>query len=63
MKAGLALTEPATAVTLYGPPAVPLAVNVSLTTPDPLVVPPMVFVVFENVPLAPELGAVKVTGL
>ena len=60
-KAGLALTEPAFAVTLYGPPAVPLAVKVSLNCPEPLVLPVIVLELFEKVPLAPELGAVKVT--
>jgi hypothetical protein len=65
MKAGLALTKPAVAVTLYGPPAVPLAVKTSPNCPtgeELLVFAVMVFVLFENVPLAPVPGAVKVTG-
>jgi hypothetical protein len=52
--AGLALTEPAVAVTLYGPPVFPLAVKASLTVPAPLVLAVIVFVRLENVPLTPE---------
>src|SRR5258708_25927629 len=52
---------PATdAVTLYGPPAVPLAVKIAaIATPCALVV--AVFTPPANVPLAPLVGAVKVT--
>jgi hypothetical protein len=48
------------AVTLYGPPAVALAVNVAdVATPLAFVV--AVFIPPANVPLAPLAGAVKVT--
>src|SRR5258708_2260911 len=52
---------PATdAVTLYGPPAVPLAVKIAaIATPCALVV--AVFTPPASVPLAPLVGAVKVT--
>src|SRR5262245_44722820 len=48
------------ATTLYGPPAIPFAVNVGAVA-TPL---PFVFTVdeLENTPLAPLAGGVKVTG-
>jgi hypothetical protein len=54
---------PATeAVTVYGPPTVPLAVNVlAVATPAPLVVAVVVTVPLANVPLAPVPGAVNTT--
>ena len=52
----------ALATTLYGPPAVPFAVNVEdVATPLALVVAVVVAVPFANVPLAPLPGAVNVT--
>src|SRR5260370_1137003 len=52
----------ALATTLYGPPAVALAVNVAaVATPLPFVVAVVDAVPFANVPLAPLAGAVKVT--
>lgn len=62
--AGLVVTDPAVAVTLYGPPAVPLAVKVSAswpTVPVLAVMAVMLAVLLEKAPLGPELGAVKVT--
>jgi len=64
VKLKLAVTEPAFAVTVYGPPAVLLAVNVgAVATPLALVVAVAVTPVpgDANVPLAPLDGAVKVT--
>ena len=58
-------SEPATAVTEYGPPAIEFAVKVpnvpAVATPDPLVMAVIVLVELLNVPLAPVAGAVKVT--
>jgi hypothetical protein len=55
-------SEPATAVTEYGPPAVEFAVNVPAeATPALLVDSVIVLVELLNVPDAPEAGAVKVT--
>jgi hypothetical protein len=57
------LAVPAVTVTLYGPPPVPLAVNVpGSATPEPFVETEIVFVLLEKVPLGPETGAVKTTG-
>jgi hypothetical protein len=64
VKLKLAVTEPAFAVTVYGPPAVLLAVNVgAVATPLALVITVAVTPVpgAANVPLAPLDGAVKVT--
>src|ERR1017187_10486886 len=58
--AGVA-TPTTDAVTVYGPPAVPLAVNGADATPDPLVAIVMVTVELLNNPLAPLFGAVNVT--
>src|SRR6202011_1067519 len=49
------------AVTLYGPPAMPLAVNGADATPEAFVATVMVVVLLLNRPLAPDPGAVKVT--
>jgi hypothetical protein len=61
----LKLTDPVTpaalAVTRYGPPVVPLAVKGAEATPVLAVAIVIVAVPFENVPLAPVLGAVNVT--
>src|SRR5450755_120601 len=51
----------AAAVTLYGPPAVLLAVNGADATPAALVATTIVVVLLPNKPEAPEPGAVKVT--
>src|SRR5216684_2468908 len=57
--AGLAMPD-TDAVTVYGPPTVPLAVNTGATaTPFPPVT--AVFTPPANVPLAPLVGAVNVT--
>ena len=47
--------------TVYGPPAVALAVNGAAATPDAFVVTVIVFVLLLKVPDAPVEGAVKVT--
>src|SRR5260221_10428656 len=49
------------AVTMYGPPAVPLAVNGAAAMPEALVATVIVVVRFENSPEAPAPGAVNVT--
>ena len=51
----------AAAVTVYGPPDVPLAVNGADATPEPFVATIIVVVLLLKVPDAPEEGAVKVT--
>ena len=51
----------AAAVTVYGPPAVALAVNGAAATPDALVATVIVVVLLENSPDAPLPGAVNVT--
>src|SRR6266403_3044222 len=51
----------AAAVTVYGPPAVPFAVNGADATPDAFVATVMVAVLLLNSPDAPEPGAVNVT--
>src|SRR6202158_5225273 len=58
----LTLVSPlAAAVTVYGPPAVALAVNGAAATPDALVATVIVVVLLENRPEAPDPGAVNVT--
>src|ERR1700687_2746004 len=58
----LTLVSPlAAAVTVYGPPAVALAVNGAAATPDALVATVIVVVLLENRPEAPLPGAVNVT--
>src|SRR5664279_1349500 len=47
--------------TLYGPPAVALAVNEAEATPFASVGTVMVAVLFEKTPLAPDAGAVNTT--
>jgi hypothetical protein len=55
-------TPEAVAATLYGPPAMLLAVKAdAVATPLALVVAVVVVVPFANVPLGPVLGAVNVT--
>jgi hypothetical protein len=51
----------AAAVTVYGPPEVPFAVNGALAIPLAFVATVMVVVPLLNAPLAPEPGALKVT--
>jgi hypothetical protein len=51
----------AAAVTVYGPPAVPFAVNGADATPDAFVATVMVAVLLLNNPDAPEPGAMNVT--
>jgi hypothetical protein len=48
-------------VTVYGPPAVPFAVNVAEATPEAFVATMIVAVLLLNLPEAPAPGAVKVT--
>jgi hypothetical protein len=54
-------SAPVAAVTVYGPPAVPFAVNGTEATPQALVAAVIVAVLLLNTPEAPEAGAVKVT--
>src|SRR5450755_4492768 len=62
VSAKLTVARPvAAAVTLYGPPAVLLAVNGADATPAALVATTMVSVLLLNNPEAPEPGAVNVT--
>jgi hypothetical protein len=55
------VSGPDVADTLYGPPAVPFAVNGADAMPDAFVATVMVAVALLNVPLAPDPGAVNVT--
>jgi hypothetical protein len=56
------VVTPATAaVAVYGPPAVPFAVNVADATPNALVARVMVAMKLLKNPLAPAAGAVNVT--
>src|SRR5665213_251369 len=55
------VSTPEDAATLYGPPAVALAVKEAEATPLILVATVIVAVLFEKMPLAPVPGAVKVT--
>ena len=55
------VTPVAEAVTVYGPPAVPLAVNGADATPEAFVATVIVFVELLNTPDAPAPGAVNVT--
>jgi hypothetical protein len=58
----LTVVKPAAAaVTVYGPPAVALAVNAADATPEAFVATVIVAVLLLNVPDAPEPGAVNVT--
>ena len=56
-----AASVPVLAVTVKGPPAVTLAVKAAVATPPVTVNTVIVAVPFENVPLAPVDGAVKIT--
>src|SRR3984893_13570400 len=62
VSAKLTLVSPlAAAVTVYGPPAVALAVNGAAATPDAFVATTIVAVPLLNLPEAPAPGAVNVT--